>query len=281
MLICADILIDAQGHIKVTDFGTSSMAADENSSRNSFVGTQDYVSPEVLSGEKQATKACDLWAVGCMIYQMLSGRSPFRAATEYLTFELIMGHCKATRPLEFPPVIHESAREIILAFLRVSDTERLGAGDDSDMNGYAAVKGQRFFDGVLWGTLGNQTPPYQPDSSKFPSTDNMRDGALDEWDLEGEPTALESPHPHGSDDELGSPSSGNLANESEEFDAARSNKKWKRFLYENEKQVFSGLIYKRKVLFDCSPLCAHRQSPHQPLWCVSCRACSPRSGSSS
>lgn len=45
-----------------------------SSSNNSFVGTQDYVSPEVLAGEASGvTKACDLWALGCILYQLFSG----------------------------------------------------------------------------------------------------------------------------------------------------------------------------------------------------------------
>ncbi len=93
LLVLTDVLLSATGHVKITDFGTSTIEDDQSSSspRNSFVGTQDYVSPEVLSGEKVATKACDLWALGCMVYQMLSGISPFRGGTEYLTFENIMG----------------------------------------------------------------------------------------------------------------------------------------------------------------------------------------------
>ena len=40
------------------------------------MGTQDYVSPEVLAGEASGvTKACDLWALGCILYQLLSGAS--------------------------------------------------------------------------------------------------------------------------------------------------------------------------------------------------------------
>lgn len=240
VILCVDILIDAVGHIKITDFGTSSMANDENSSRNSFVGTQDYVSPEVLSGEQKATKACDLWAIGCMIYQMLTGRSPFRAGTEYLTFETIMGHCKGTKPLEFPPIMTPDARDITLAFLRVNDTERLGAGDDNlDGNGYAAVKAQPFFIGVSWGQLAEAVPPFRPDSSKFPSTENMRDGAVDAWDVDGDPTPI-------TDGAEGKLSSGS---DSEDYSVSGSNKKWERFLYEGEKQVFTGLIYKRKVRY--------------------------------
>lgn len=264
----ADILLDATGHIKVTDFGTSTMGSDDTCSRNSFVGTQDYVSPEVLSGERQATKACDLWAVGCIIFQMLSGRSPFRAMTEYLTFEMIMGHCKGSRPLVFPDSIPPDAKDIILAFLRVSDTERLGAGDDErDCNGYCAVKQHAYFAGTPWGELVGRPAPFQPDPSKFPSTDNMRDGALDEWDLEGDPTPIDdsrhnqqhsssgsSPRQKRDDGDSDLSSGRELTPQgkvhkrlSAEFDTARSSEKWKRFLYEGEKQVFTGTLYKRRV----------------------------------
>jgi 3-phosphoinositide dependent protein kinase-1 len=245
-------------------------SVDDGSMRNSFVGTQDYVSPEVLSGEKAATKACDLWAVGCMIFQILSGRSPFRAATEYLTFELIMGHCKGTHPLDFPPVITPDTRDIILGFLRVSDIDRLGAGEDSGDNGYPAVKRHAFFEGVQWGRLVGQTAPHQPDSSKFPSTDHMRDGAADEWDLEGDPTPIDDSRHHAHNANSSSNNSNGKADDvrdgvdhqtdtssirlgapsvstSAEFDEDRLAVKWKRFLYENEKQVFTGLVYKRKV----------------------------------
>jgi 3-phosphoinositide dependent protein kinase-1 len=73
---------------------------DENAARNSFVGTPDYVSPEVLRGEC-ATKACDLWAVGCMTYQMITGISPFREETEYLMFAAITSYIEGLLLLIF------------------------------------------------------------------------------------------------------------------------------------------------------------------------------------
>jgi serine/threonine protein kinase len=56
--------------------------------RNTFVGTAEYVSPEVLN-DSQISSECDLWALGCIIYRCLVGKTPFKDKTEYLIFENI------------------------------------------------------------------------------------------------------------------------------------------------------------------------------------------------
>ncbi len=67
-------------------------------SGTTFVGTAEYVSPEVLL-DKESGPASDLWALGCIVYQFFVGKPPFNNKTEYLTFEAILkGNYK------FPPV---------------------------------------------------------------------------------------------------------------------------------------------------------------------------------
>ena len=260
-------------------------AEDDNSTsspRTSFVGTQDYVSPEVLAGDRRATKACDLWALGCMIFQMLSGKSPFREATEYLTFESIMGHCRGTRPLEYPVCINDMTRDLISALLRQEEAQRLGAAEMEDDevggNGYKALKAHPFFEGVAWGELtSREYGLYVPDETKFPSAENMRDGALDEWQFEGDPTPIMTSGGHYglmNDSDycmhdsdivpiMGGEDSGD--DFAEEIDSeiaavlhkagvakrrASGNAKWHVFLQAGEKEIFSGLVYKRKVSAD-------------------------------
>ena len=53
-----------------------------------FVGTAEYVSPEVL-GDKPAEFGADIWALGIMIYQMFFGKTPFKERTNYLIFRKI------------------------------------------------------------------------------------------------------------------------------------------------------------------------------------------------
>ncbi len=64
----------------------------------------------------------DLWALGCIVYQMLVGKAPFRAASEYLTFERI-----ASGKLRIPPGIDAAAADLIKRLLRPDPARRLGA----------------------------------------------------------------------------------------------------------------------------------------------------------
>lgn len=90
-----NILLDDGWKIQITDFGTAKMLRKDDGKyvddgkAKSFVGTAEYVSPELLN-EKSVGKPCDVWALGCIIYQMIAGRPPFKATNEYLTFQQVM-----------------------------------------------------------------------------------------------------------------------------------------------------------------------------------------------
>lgn len=78
-----NLLLNGEGRLMITDFGT---ATSTESRGSSFVGTAEYVSPELLL-HNQCGVSSDIWALGCMIYQFLQGQPPFRGENELQTFE--------------------------------------------------------------------------------------------------------------------------------------------------------------------------------------------------
>ncbi|KAG0651739.1 serine threonine kinase [Hyphodiscus hymeniophilus] len=153
-----NVLLDDQMHIKITDFGTAKLLPDprkpkgapqadipgvemageddEETRARSFVGTAEYVSPELLT-DKNACKASDLWAFGCIIYQLLTGRPPFKAGNEYLTFQKIVG-----LDYQFPPGFPPAARDLVERLLVLDPQRRLSIEH---------IKNHEFFDGIKWG----------------------------------------------------------------------------------------------------------------------------------
>lgn len=164
-----NVLLDDQMHVKITDFGTAkilnpkrppnaeSFAGDpldgvETDRAESFVGTAEYVSPELLT-DKNACKASDLWAFGCIIYQLLSGRPPFKAGNEYQTFQKIVN-----LDYSFPDGFPEAARDLIERLLVLDPAKRLPIEH---------IKSHQFFDGIQWGRglwkqKAPRLKPYQP-----------------------------------------------------------------------------------------------------------------------
>src|SRR3989338_6161775 len=128
-----NLLFTSNMHLKLTDFGTSKQleGSDTLARSNSFVGTAEYVCPELLN-VKETSAASDLWALGVIVYQLLTGRMPFHGATQYLTFQNVLN-----RRLLFPQQSFDpDAKDLIEKLLQVDPTSRLGAGPD----GYALLK---------------------------------------------------------------------------------------------------------------------------------------------
>lgn len=167
-----NLLLDENKHIKVTDFGTAKLlperkdasgrvefepdATTSENRANSFVGTAEYVSPELLT-DKNACKASDLWAFGCIVYQLLAGRPPFKAANDYQTFQKIVN-----LDYEFPRGFPEHARDLVERLLVLEPQRRLSLEH---------AKNHPFFAGIQWGRglwqqkaprLKAYVPPAQP-----------------------------------------------------------------------------------------------------------------------
>ena len=122
-----------------------------------FVGTAEYVSPEVL-GDKPAEFGADVWALGIMIYQMFFGKTPFKEKNNYLTFRKIEqlkidfeGGEKITIP--------DDAKDLISKILVKEPNKRLGGGEPGTEYDIAHLKSHPFFKGIDWKNLHNMTPP--------------------------------------------------------------------------------------------------------------------------
>ena len=114
---------------------------DSTEAYDPFVGTAEYLSPELLRDE-EAKEPADLWALGCIIFQMLTGSPPFQVlGSPHLTMEQIKAW-----PLEYHnpaalDALPEAARKLIVALLHPEPEQRLGATSE----GYAGLKRHPFF----------------------------------------------------------------------------------------------------------------------------------------
>ena len=124
-----------------------------------FVGTAEYVSPEVL-GDKPAGFGADIWALGIMIYQMFCGRTPFKEKTNYLIFRKI-----EELKIEYSSNVNitEEAKDLISKILVKEPSKRLGAGEKGTEYDINHLKAHPFFKGIDWNNLHKITPPHSED----------------------------------------------------------------------------------------------------------------------
>ncbi|KAB8296079.1 hypothetical protein EYC80_008884 [Monilinia laxa] len=136
-----NLLLDAEGHIKLVDFGFAKRLG--NRETYTLCGTPEYLAPEVIQS-KGHTTAVDWWALGILIYEFLTGYPPFWHSNPIEIYKQIV-----TKPISFPqepPVMSSAAKDIIRQFCTVDRSHRLG----NISGGAARVKEHPFFRGVIW-----------------------------------------------------------------------------------------------------------------------------------
>lgn len=122
--------------------------------RGTFVGTPLYVAPEMLK-ESMSGHFTDLWALGCIIFQMIAGDVPFKGKTDFQTFDIIM-----KREFKWPEGIDENLKDLIDKLLVIEPMQRLGAGRQGSGNSYEDLMMHPFFKGIDWNTIGKDPIPY-------------------------------------------------------------------------------------------------------------------------
>ncbi|KAL2312224.1 Serine/threonine-protein kinase psk1 [Schizosaccharomyces pombe] len=148
-------LLDAEGHILLTDFGLSKVAENGADCR-SFVGTEEYCAPEILL-EQPYDHAVDWWSMGILIFDLLTGSPPFTANNH----KRIMEKITRAKP-NIPFYVTSDARDIINKFLKKNPKQRLGA--DGPEKGYDAIKKHRIYRRIDWNKLEKRMlpPPIVP-----------------------------------------------------------------------------------------------------------------------
>nr|AML76542.1 putative LOV domain-containing protein [Gyrocarpus americanus] len=172
-----NVLIQSNGHVSLTDFDLSCLTsckpqlllpeiqekkrhhkkqpppifvAEPMRASNSFVGTEEYIAPEIITGAGH-TSAVDWWALGILLYEMFYGYTPFRGKTRQKTFANIL-HKDLKFPSSIPVSLH--ARQLMYRLLHRDTRNRLGSHEGAN-----EVKRHPFFRGVNWALVRCMNPP--------------------------------------------------------------------------------------------------------------------------
>ena len=152
-----NVLIDINGHIKLTDFGLSKIIQKPKEKAYTICGTPQYLAPEVLS-DKGYDCTVDWWSLGCVLYELLVGRSPFRIL---LGDSLNEDFYK--KKILIPDYVSDEAQDLITKLLIINPLKRLGYGED----GANKIKQHPYFKGINWDDAWNLKlkPPFIPNLS--------------------------------------------------------------------------------------------------------------------
>lgn len=153
-----NILLDDSGHIRISDLGLAEKLQ-EGGLVQGRVGTLYYMAPEVISKEKYGTSP-DWWGLGCLIYEMIEGRSPFREPGERPKSSEMEKRIKSN-PVEYSNKFSKEAIDICSALLNRDPKCRLGCQG----SGGKEVKSHPFFGQINFRMLeaGRVEPPFKPD----------------------------------------------------------------------------------------------------------------------
>uniref|UniRef100_A0AAY4DC74 Protein kinase C n=1 Tax=Denticeps clupeoides TaxID=299321 RepID=A0AAY4DC74_9TELE len=151
-----NILLDAEGHCKLADFGMCKEGILNGVTTTTFCGTPDYIAPEILQ-ELEYGPSVDWWALGVLMYEMMAGQPPFEADNEDDLFESILHD-----DVLYPVWLSKEAVSILKAFMTKSPSKRLGCVMSQGLE--EAIKVHPFFKEIDWVLLEQRKikPPFKP-----------------------------------------------------------------------------------------------------------------------
>ncbi|XP_053315885.1 protein kinase C iota type [Spea bombifrons] len=159
-----NVLLDSEGHIKLTDYGMCKEGLRPGDTTSTFCGTPNYIAPEILRGEDYGFSV-DWWALGVLMFEMMAGRSPFDIVgstdnpdqnTEDFLFQVIL-----EKQIRIPRSLSVKAASVLKSFLNKEPKDRLGCHPQT---GFADIQNHQFFRNVDWDHMEQKqvVPPFKP-----------------------------------------------------------------------------------------------------------------------
>lgn len=155
-----NILLDSRGHVRISDLGLA-VEIPEGEAVRGRVGTVGYMAPEIIDNEKYSFSP-DWFSLGCLIYEMIEGRAPFRARKEKVKREEVDKRVKEARE-DYSERFSPESQALCEGLLAKSVGSRLGC--TSGRHGVREVKIHSWFNTVNWRRMeaGRVKPPFEPD----------------------------------------------------------------------------------------------------------------------
>uniref|UniRef100_M4AH98 non-specific serine/threonine protein kinase n=1 Tax=Xiphophorus maculatus TaxID=8083 RepID=M4AH98_XIPMA len=149
-----NLMLDKDGHIKITDFGLCKEGITDAATMKTFCGTPEYLAPEVLE-DNDYGRAVDWWGLGVVTYEMMCGRLPFYNQDHEKLFELIL-----MEDIKFPRTLSADAKSLLSGLLIKDPNKRLGGGPEDAKE----IMRHSFFSGIDWQDVYDKklVPPFKP-----------------------------------------------------------------------------------------------------------------------
>lgn len=161
-------LLNSGGHLVLTDFGLSKAIRTDDSDLpcRSIIGTPEYMAPEIIKGEPYDYKV-DWWLLGCVIYDMMTGKPPFTGKSHKIILDKIV----RSKPV-MPYYLSQDAKDLLGKLLQKNPAKRFAVDDK-----WQTFMDHRFFRKLDWTAVAEQTatPPIIPVISDPALAENFSD----------------------------------------------------------------------------------------------------------